>query len=271
MFESIDTRKKHFIYDSFKKNGDLSKIISRTKLSRNEIISILYELGICKKELATYVAKTNISNQEIIVISDTHIGSVYERIDYLNLVYNYAKENNIHHIIHGGDLLQGTYKPVNKKYNNFNSQIKHFEEVYPEKKNITTHILFGNHDYHVFLKHEESFKIISKKAKFDILGFKKAYFRLGKFLISINHEIESYKMKIPYIESDINLVGHSHDLKVKGNDIYIPTLSDDLKVENSVPGFILINIIDNELIIKHIDIDDGILLRPEKLLKLYKK
>lgn len=42
-----------------------------------------------------------------ILISDLHLGTKEERLDLLNLVYDYAIKNGIHIIINGGDLING--------------------------------------------------------------------------------------------------------------------------------------------------------------------
>jgi len=62
-----------------------------------------------------YMEINKINENKIIIISDTHIGSALENIDYLHIVYEYALKNNIKTILHGGDLLQGTYTNVLKE------------------------------------------------------------------------------------------------------------------------------------------------------------
>lgn len=42
-----------------------------------------------------------------IVISDTHFGSIFESIEYLEMVYEYAVKNGIKYIFHCGDLIEG--------------------------------------------------------------------------------------------------------------------------------------------------------------------
>ena len=44
-----------------------------------------------------------------ILISDLHFGSKFERVDLMNIVYDYAIKNNINLIVIGGDLIDGTF------------------------------------------------------------------------------------------------------------------------------------------------------------------
>ena len=105
------------------------ELIHKTKLSRQEIISILLDSNIKIKEEDIFL--NNIKDNKIIIISDTHIGSELENISYIDLVYEFATKNNIKKIIHCGDLFQSNIKPVSKHFVNQEKQIEHLIDTAP--------------------------------------------------------------------------------------------------------------------------------------------
>ena len=92
-------------------------------------------------------------------------------------------------------------------------------------------------------------------AYFDILGFKRCYINWYKNLLSLNHDINSYRLKLPYVSDTLmNFYGHRHDLLVKNNCIYLPTLSNDLKYygkKDVSPGFIEVSTEDKKVSVNH--------------------
>ena len=85
-----------------------------------------------------------------IVISDTHFGSIFESIEYLEMVYEYAVKNGIKYIFHCGDLIEGEeyYDSGRSKweYRNIYLQIEHILNDYCYDESIKNIILLGNHD-----------------------------------------------------------------------------------------------------------------------------
>ncbi len=194
-----------------------------------------------------------INENKIIIISDTHIGSILENIDYLNMVYEYALKNNIKTILHGGDLLQGTYKNVAPQFQNMINQIRHLLTIYPYHPKITNKIILGNHDFHI-LKKTPSLQAELTRKDFIILGIKKGYLDWQDILISISHTCPKYHIEIPNLKTLINFCGHAHKFAIHhDNKILIPTLSDDNK-DNSNPGFLVATLNNKELSIELIEI-----------------
>ena len=59
----------------------------------------------------------NLNAQKIMLISDTHMENKHhENLNYLDWAFEFCKQNNIHCLIHGGDIGDGTepgtYKPL---------------------------------------------------------------------------------------------------------------------------------------------------------------
>lgn len=229
------------LYSEGFKVTDLSDLFD---LSINEITAILLASGIKDYSLKKEVSSFSITNN-FLVISDTHIGSNLENIDYLKLVYNFAMKNNIKEIIHVGDLLHSTMRAVNPKYIDALEQVNHLLDIYPYDKNIYNRILLGNHDLHIINKNNRVLDILNSRDDFNIIGFRNAFFKWNNYLFGMKHLIKYYNIQIPNIETLINFVGHRHSMKVNYNTfVYVPTLSDDYKyygsVSNSEPGFLYV-------------------------------
>lgn len=84
------------------------------------------------------------------ILSDTHLGSIAERLDLLNAAYSEFKRKGITTVLHGGDLTDGW-----KEYRNHSNfvkvagdqdQAKYAIEHYPKVDGITTYVIGGNHD-----------------------------------------------------------------------------------------------------------------------------
>lgn len=195
-----------------------------------------------------------INENKIIIISDTHIGSALENIDYLHIVYEYALKNNIKTILHGGDLLQGTYTNVLKEYQNMLNQINHLITDYPYHPFIRNKIILGNHDFHIFRKNPNLQEYLTRE-DFVILGIKKVYFDWQNNIISLSHSCPKYHIEIPNIKTLINFCGHSHKFAIHHDTkIMIPTLSDDLKDSNSNSGFLVATLSNEELYMELMEI-----------------
>lgn len=239
----------------------LKELIHKTKLTRQEIISVLLDGNISPNK-EDIISKT-IKDNKIIIISDTHIGSELENLSYLDLVYDFAIKNNITKILHGGDLLQSNIKPVSKEYFEKEKQLEHFIQTYPYSKRITTYVTYGNHDLHLLSRLENGINILKERKDIKSLGFKRTYIKWLGNTISVYHECPKYKFQIPNLNTLMTFHGHRHNLKVNNNgSIFIPTLSDDIiRYETNdfnSPGFLVAYIEDDNLYIENYSIDNKV-------------
>ena len=115
---------------------------------QKEVSKIAYKLSV--KDQRKVLPISIIDKNKVIIISDTHYGSEYENYKYIDLVYNYAIKNNINFILHAGDFMQGTVKPVISSCQLVEDQIIHVLDNYPYEESIKNYILIGNHDYFIF-------------------------------------------------------------------------------------------------------------------------
>ncbi len=188
-----------------------------------------------------FLSFAKIPNDQLLFISDTHIGSRKENFEYINEAYKLAAGKGINVAVHAGDLIQSTYDPVQPKYVDEFKQIEHVIEDYPMLPGFITLILFGNHDIHTFGKDPEYLKLLQTRKDLIVMGCKRAYLTWLGQLISIYHSAPKYHLSIPCVDSTICLRGHSHKLSAdKDGYLYIPSASDDMiQNVNAQPGFII--------------------------------
>lgn len=84
------------------------------------------------------------------LIGDTHLGSLYERLDNLEAFYKYCKTQGVKDILHAGDIIDGhgIYKGQEFELGKvgWDAQYNHFVSDYPAIDGVTTHFITGNHD-----------------------------------------------------------------------------------------------------------------------------
>ena len=166
------------ILDMVNNNELLSEIIEKTNLTYKQLyyrLSLLenkgynikrkyysdgqisYELnsnfGDCNKKVLYTKAEEN--QIKMVLISDLHLGSLSDRLDLLNEVYNFCVKNNIHIIINAGDIIDGFMGlGIKKVYGE--KQIDYLLRNYPFDSSILNFITLGNHDENYYLIAYES-------------------------------------------------------------------------------------------------------------------
>lgn len=217
------------------------------------LCSILYSSYRFKNEVYSCLSQERINEKKMLIISDTHYGSIYQNMRYTYDLFDYAASKGIHVILHGGDIIDSDYRNI--EGTNGTSQAKYFINKYPHDDNIVTYAILGNHDYNAICQDEEVRDILDSREDINLLGYKKAYLEwLGK-RISIRHNIENYKLQLPSFYSDyLSFRGHSHFYHVgakkqgKSEVINIPALCDEpvrekikddlLSIYMTEPGFL---------------------------------
>ena len=166
------------------------------------------------------------------VISDTHMGSIYEHQDVLNLAYKVFKKEGIEKVYHAGDLCDGEGMWHGHAYEihtaGADAQVKLCVEKYPKFKGVTTYFISGSHDLSFFKRAGVDIGnlIASKRKDLVYLGQEEADIwvkaRKGKVIMRLSHpgggsaySISYHPQK--YIESlsggqkpNILLIGHYH-------------------------------------------------------------
>ena len=101
------------------------------------------------KENDIYIVPNNLEHIKLLLISDTHLASKYDRLDILRYLYAKAEDNNVNYVLHSGDLTEGLSGRPEQLYelkeNSYTGQRDYVIDKYP-KGDIPTYLISGNHD-----------------------------------------------------------------------------------------------------------------------------
>lgn len=101
------------------------------------------------KENEVYKIPNNLDHLKLLLISDTHLGSKYDRLDILKYLYIKAEKAGVNYVLHSGDLTEGFSGRPQQIYElkepSYTGQRDYVIKNYP-KSNIPTYIIAGNHD-----------------------------------------------------------------------------------------------------------------------------
>lgn len=250
-----------------------NKVDINNVLDYQIILSQLKNVYVDENDLKEILPIFSFNDDEIIVTSDTHYGSIYENYDYIRLVYDFAKKNNIRTIINGGDFIQGTYRPLKYPNRNVFELTEEVLDRYPYDESIHNYILLGNHDYTLLKKSiDTTFELFQKRDDIKIMGLKQLYIKWKEYLVFMYHYIPKVRMYTPRLNTLIKLYGHHHDYNYTDDleKFYLPSLCGDVKYYGNVvyPGFLKLKL-DEDLEIRFYPIannkiyDTGISLRKE--------
>lgn len=174
-----------------------------------------------------YQIPNNLEHLKLLLISDTHLGSKYDRIDILRYLYDKAEDKGIKHILHSGDFTDGRSTRPEQVYElkepSYEGQVNYCVEKYPSFSG-KTYIIQGNHDDWWYKSAgSEIVKTIAKQREDMIyLGADIADLRIGNLKVRLFHGsgggayAKSYKLQkyldtIPVQERpDILQTGHIH-------------------------------------------------------------
>ena len=238
--ENFLTEDKRLIEQFYFEGYSIHDICSVLNL---EYYEVLYYVGnIIKSQdfMSNHAFCKEFYDDKLLAVSDTHLGSKFENMDYIYETYQYAFNNYFKSVLHLGDVIQSTYKPVLKMYNTFESQVVHLINDYPKMNGITTYFVLGNHDFHTFSNNRELLDMVQEREDFKILGFSKAYIYYKNVPILLSHWCPKYNFEIPNAEAFFTIKGHSHFLSIRDNTISVPSNSDDMK-NNGIPGFLVLD------------------------------
>ena len=237
------------IIDMVDSNLDFGEMLEELDYSKSELLLAIHKL-INSKETIPYHIKfyltkeyldnlsfANLGGKKTIIISDTHLSSIYENLEYLEMVEEFIKSNNLKYLLHAGDIGDGMVKHK-KEYDSYTKQVEHILDVYPEFDNCHQYLIGGNHDRRYKDKSMDIIKLLEEKKNIEEVGYYQAYFNLYSKNVSFEHN--SY-MNNNLIQKDLKILGHAHNTSFGHNKITLPTLSLDIKGIDSKPGFIIMN------------------------------
>lgn len=96
-----------------------------------------------------YQVPNNLDHLKLLLISDTHLCSKYDRLDILRYLYAKAEDKGVNYILHAGDVTDGlSNRPeqlLSLREISYTGQRDYVIDKYP-KSNIPTYMIAGNHD-----------------------------------------------------------------------------------------------------------------------------
>lgn len=102
------------------------------------------------KKDEVYTIPSNLEHLRLLLISDTHLCSKFDRLDILNYLYERADKEGVKHVLHSGDFTDGRSHRPEQVYElretSYEGQIDYCVSKYPKVDGITTYAISGNHD-----------------------------------------------------------------------------------------------------------------------------
>lgn len=88
------------------------------------------------------------------LVSDTHLGSKFERLDALEAMYDRFQQAGVKAVFHVGDLSDGSHLYKGQEFEQHvmgqQAQIDYAIKVYPKRDNMVTYAISGNHDLKMY-------------------------------------------------------------------------------------------------------------------------
>ncbi|MBQ9072699.1 MAG: metallophosphoesterase [Bacilli bacterium] len=284
-FREIDNNLTNEVCNCFEKNFDFNSLRENYPfLDYNVLYSILYSTGKYSENIYNYLYQVNIDDSKILIISDTHYGSMYENFNYTYDVFHFATANGIRVILHGGDIIEANIKQ--RRGCGIIKQADYFISRYPFDNNINTYAILGNHDYLAINKNQRIRDILNSRNDINMLGFKKVYLKWCGHIISLQHDIENFKLNLPINAEYLSFKGHSHfyhikeKKKGKNERIYIPPMCSDPvyyvsnpQVQDRMvkPGFLTAEVDETDIIVTNYSFAHGEIVKQNEFKKILKR
>lgn len=222
-------------------------------LAKYELLAVIHKAIFCNDYQFSYEKKdilrqlyldnysvVDLEDATVCFISDTHLASKYENLDYLKTVFAFCKENDIYYLFHGGDIGDGMVEQ-GKSYFNIERQIEHILDSFLDSSDIKQYILGGNHDAKYKKRDIDLLKLLTfEKRNVIPMGYRQSYFTLYGIPISFEHHSQvrpQYRM----VDYSFSIMGHAHKSRFSDKMVKLPALCDQsfYDIFEAVPGFVV--------------------------------
>ncbi len=163
-------------------------------------------------EIITKKIEFNSNKFKICMLSDTHLGSIYDRLDVLDYIYEKGDKKDIDFYFHSGDFFEGILEFPNHQSElvapTFFDQIQYAFEKYPVS-NKNTFIINGNHEIITNKKEKRDLLEELQLLRNDLIYLKgiEAHLQIGDLRILIEHgSTNNLKMKINAIKKKLDRI-----------------------------------------------------------------
>lgn len=163
------------------------------------------------KDNDVYRIPNNKEHLKLLLISDTHLASKYDRLDILRYLYERAEDEMVDFILHAGDVTEGKSNRPDQIYSlkeaSYTGQRDYVVDKYPHSS-VPTYMIAGNHDlWWVKQCGADIVKdICSKRDDLTYLGSDCEDLKIGKLKVRMYHGAKgqayakSYKLQ-KYLDS----------------------------------------------------------------------
>lgn len=140
----------------------------------------------------TFYLPFNSNQYKICLLSDTHIGSIYDRMDAIEYVYEKGDKRNVDFYLHSGDFFEGILSVPNHSKElickTVEEQIEFAKDYYP-KSNKKTYVIDGNHEDVTNKKYKINLLDELQKLRSDLVFFQglQANLQVGNLRILMEH------------------------------------------------------------------------------------
>ena len=152
------------IYELVKKKKSFLKICEELQLKDYEVAGLVtlmseqgYNIDFVNGEILlrktppknqdVYELPYNLEHLKLLLISDTHLASKYDRLDILRYLYDKAEQKGVKHILHSGDFTDGRSNRAEQVYElrepSYEGQVQYCVDKYP-KFSGKTYVIQGN-------------------------------------------------------------------------------------------------------------------------------
>lgn len=192
------------------KKKTISEIQEALKLERYEVYGLVQELinqgylydivdgEIIKlrnpvKSNDVYQIKSHLEHLRLLLISDTHLCSKYDRLDILRYLYDKAGNTGTNYVLHSGDFTDGKSNRPEHIYElrelSYDGQVDYCVANYPKIDGLNTYVIQGNHDDWWYKSNGSEIVRSIAKERDDIiyLGADAADLKIGKLKIHLFH------------------------------------------------------------------------------------
>lgn len=250
-------------------NDELEELIIKYRKAGYSLDEISENLNVYKNTLITYFENNNIVipreeypsfsiyGNKALIISDTHIGSEYQNLEYIDEAYNVGLKIGVSSCLHAGDLFQGNLFHGD---DSIKKQIETFDKFYPKINEFTTKVGLGNHDHWFFEQLKKRSEVLENRNDIEIYGYRRLFFDWNNYMFALDHNNKYYKDFIRKESYAFCIAGHGHMLTIQNEGatkLKAGALCDDIKQVGAYPGFLIARLEGNILIIDSYGFENG--------------
>lgn len=189
----------------------------------------------------------------VAVISDTHVGSVYDDLTRFSMLKVFVDQNDINLVVNCGDIVDGTThfnESVPKRVSIIDYQLGEFIDYYPYFNNANTVLVLGDHDLKYKLQYGKTISKELREKRHDIKVYSSGAgeVNINNKKILICHDSSDRRIQSRITDDVMLLSGHSHmyqnNTYFNGVDYSLrlkcPSLSNLPTLNYVLPGFLLL-------------------------------